>query len=119
MKITKQDFEKLSKKKQIELRERMDKIKNEDFHSFGLIYIWWFIFVFAFFILILPLYKLAFSSEIVLPMFKIFMGVLYFFKLVIMVGFTCDILRILNYFRRKDKLRREYFKQKIEVINGR
>lgn len=117
--ITKQDFEKLSKVKQIEYKSKIDKIRNEDFHSYGLIYVWWFIYGFAFFLVILPLYKIAFGAEILISFFNTFSSYLLVSKWIIILGFSIDLVRILNYIRRLDSVKREYFKHKIEVINGR
>jgi hypothetical protein len=116
MKITKEDFNKLSKNKQKEFKERISNVKLVYDGSIVLTYIWWSIYIIAFFFIVIPLWKLAFPSEI-LSILNLFITLLRLMWLVICVGVAIDLINIFSYFFRKNKIRNEYFYIEVKPKN--
>ncbi len=121
MRIKKEDFEKLSKKKQEKLKDKIKKI-NEVYSFDKVTYVWitflkYLIYAFILFLIIIPLWKIAYGDKIVLSLMKVFLITIKILWTAMIVGVLVDIIIIyaiviLRTFK-KTKVEKEYFK--IEV----
>lgn len=113
MKIDKELFNKLSKDKQKELKERAEKIRSIPLLYIYNIYIYWSIYLMGLLLLIIPLYKIAYGNKIVNSL--IVLGTLLLKVLVIcmVVGIVIDVSILIFKFYHLNKLKYDYFK--IEV----
>lgn len=121
MHITKELFQKLSKKKQLEAKNEMQICNdnfNKNFHSITLCYFKLFVKAFILFLILLPLYKIAFGSEILIIFYNILKTMFIIFKYALFIGIALDLAQVIGYSMKKDKIRKKYFIQKIEVRNG-
>lgn len=116
MRITKELFEQLSKKEQKEFFERKEKIYEETKpFSFTFTIGKAIIYIFLFSLIVLPLWKLAFSPELffnVARMFIIIFRVL--LSLAFPVAVCIDLICILLSIYKLNKLKNKYFKIEIK-----
>ena len=116
MRLTKELFEKLNKNDQDEYKERRKKILD-DFCPFSLFvtYILWTIYIFAFSLIVLPLWKIAFGSEVFIRLGAMFYSLFKIMFFIIGLGLIIDIILILFMLAKLIKLKEEYFKIEVKV----
>lgn len=116
MRVTKQMFKQLGKKDQVEYLEKNKKIK-EDIPigrlTRAMLYLWTQIFVIS--LIVLPLWKLAFGSEVFLNIGTLTINLFRLAPICIGVAFWIDIFLILIGLIKLDKLKKEYFHIEIKV----
>ena len=116
MRITKELFEKLSKPRQEELKKRLDETKPVVVYlEFFTTYVKWMLFVFGFSLIVLPLWKMAFTLQTFLVISKFFQSAMNIMWLAICLGILIDIAVLLEYAMRKNKIKREYFFMETKV----
>lgn len=118
MKISKELFEKLSKKDQEEYKKEIDKVRNIEFPNLWISYMSWMIYFVGFMFLALPLGYIAFKDTIptlLLSLSRIWItGVRLIFILVI-IGFVIDFIIMIIKISKLDNIKHKYFKIKVEV----
>jgi hypothetical protein len=113
--ITKEIFEKLNKKDREEyFREKSEVFKDYFPLRFTTTCIRWTIIIFALSLIVLPLWKLAFSLKIFISIGNMFIAIFQTMKLVIILGIFIDIMIILFKIHLIDKIKRKYFKIEIK-----
>jgi len=117
MRLNRELIEKLNKKDQEEYKERRKKILDDFGMPFSLFvtYIFWTIYIFAFSLIVLPLWKIAFGSEMFIifgAMFYLLFKIMFF---IIGLGLIIDIIFILFMLAKLIKLKEEYSKIEFKV----
>lgn len=117
MKVTKELFNRLNKKDQEEYKLRIKEARNKiEVLPITLDITYSFIKIFAFLIIIIPLYKLAFGMDTVIPLFKVFLTTARIFTFAIALGIYLDLLlNILYPLMLINRIKREYFNVEIKV----
>ena len=115
VKVTKELFESLSKKDREQYRLKIDKIIDEEFHSMGITYIFWAIYYCAFILIVMPLWKLAFSLETFVLMSDALLNVTRLIPTIIAIGFCIDIIIFAFRFIRINRVKKEYFDLEVKV----
>lgn len=117
MRITKEMIAKLPEKKQIEYKERMKEAKDKLGNNLLFItYIQWLVYTVAFSLVVIPLWKLAYP-DMVLNIVTMFGTLTKILGMALVLGLYIDIILLILGIYRINKIRLEYFKQKIEVRN--
>jgi hypothetical protein len=113
MKITKELFNKLSKKNQLEIKSKIDKAREIKPPMIWVTYIFWFVCFMAFMFIAIPLWKLAFGWKLVEPLLVMTQAGKRLWIFFIALGLIIDLGVLAFRLGRIDKIKREYFK--IEV----
>jgi hypothetical protein len=122
VKITKEDFYKLKQLDRIEYRQRKEQIDKRYGGSvtcsitLGIIY--WLIGLVAYLLIALPIWKLAFGSEVLKGLISASRRGLMLFELAIFLGIVLDILMIYFYRMKKKELNSDYFKEELIIKHG-
>ena len=109
-------FNKLSKSKQTELKERLDKARENSPSPliFFATYLKWTI-MFAGFTLIVPLWKMAWGGEIFLSITRGLFSILHIMGIIIGVGLCIDLALALLHLYKINKIKSDYFDVEVKV----
>ena len=110
MRITQKMFKSLNKNDQTELtiksKEIVSKIKPLRFFT---TFVWWTICTFAFSMIVLPLWKLAFGAQIFIVISRFFQSIIQIMFFFVIVGLITDFLVVLITLYKLEQLKKEYF----------
>jgi hypothetical protein len=117
MRITKELYNKLSKTKQTELKERIDKARDNALPPlmFFATYLRWTVIFAGFTLIVMPLWKMAWGGEIFLSMTRGLFSILNILGIIIGIGLCIDLALALLHLYKINKIKSEYFDVEVKV----
>lgn len=109
MRVTQEMLDKLSREKRKDYIEQKEKIS--DFRPLAIFttYILWTIYIFAFSLIVVPLWKIAYGPTTSITISKLFISLLMIMKFLIIIGLLIDIICIIIFMLTLQKLKERYF----------